>query len=92
MGKVRLLLEAALESYVCPWHVLCDIISHGVLSRGWVIWFSSFHHTTDCGAFVVFSRVAPMGACLSSLFLPLPVPVLLLKNLLPPPRQLAFPI
>ena len=84
--------KVLLESYVCSRHVLCDIISHGVLSRGWMILLGGFHHTTDCGAFVGFSRDAPMGACLSSLFLPLPVPVFLLQGLLPPPRQLTFPI
>ena len=39
--------------------VLCGIISHGVLSAALMFWFGSFHHTTDCDAFVAFGRDAP---------------------------------
>ena len=72
--------------------MLCDILSHGVPSCGLMFLLGRIHHTTDRDAFVGFSRDAPMGAFLPSLFPPLSVPVLLLQNLLPPPRQLAFPI
>jgi hypothetical protein len=57
-----------------------------------MIWFSSFHHTTNCDAFVVFSRDAPMGAFLSELFSPLAIPFFFLLSFLSPPRQHAFPI
>ena len=73
--------------------MLCDILSHGVLSRGRMIWLGGFHHTTDRDAFVVFSaRDAPMGACLPPFLLPLPFLVFLLLCLCSPPRNLAFPI
>ena len=39
--------------------VLCGIIPHGVLSLALMVCFGSFHHTTDCDAFVRFSRDAP---------------------------------
>ena len=73
---------ALAEIQVRTWHVLCGIIPHGVLSRGWMVWLVGFHHTTDRDAFVGFARDAPMRAspsfafpfasvpCLSS-FLPL---------------------
>ena len=48
-----------LESQVCSRHVLCDILSHCVLSSGLMVGFGSFHLTRDCGAFVVFSRDDP---------------------------------
>ena len=40
-------------------HVLCGIISHGVLSAALMFWFGHLHHTTDCDAFVAFGRDAP---------------------------------
>ena len=41
-------------------HVLCGIISHGVLSSASMNWFGHLHHTTDCDALVAFSaRDAP---------------------------------
>ena len=80
------------EIQVRTWHVLCGIIPHGVLSRGWMIWLVGFHHTTDRDAFVGFARDAPMGACLPSLFLSLPFPVFLPFCLCSPPRNLFFPI
>ncbi|MBR2919904.1 MAG: hypothetical protein IKC27_00925, partial [Kiritimatiellae bacterium] len=58
----------------------------------WVILFSSFHHTTNCDAFVIFSRDAPMGAFLPTFFLLLSFLVSFLLSILSPPRQLAFPI
>ena len=45
---------------------MCDIIS-GILLGSWMIWFSSFRHATNCDAFVVFSRDAPIGAFLLAL-------------------------
>ena len=48
------------EVQVCAGHVLCGIISHGVLSLALMFWFGHLHHTTDCDAFVASSaRDAP---------------------------------
>ena len=41
-------------------HMLCGIISHGVLSLALMFWFVRLHHTTDCDALgVFFARDAP---------------------------------
>ena len=76
------LSKSLAEVQVCTGHVLCGIISHGVLSLALMLLFDDTHHTTDRDAFVAFSaRDAPGGVsssffpfssvpCLSS-FLPL---------------------
>ena len=51
---------ALAEVQVCAGHVLCGIISHGVLSLALMFWFGHLHHTTDRDAFGVFpARDAP---------------------------------
>ena len=74
-----------LKSQECSGYVLCDILSHGVLSSWQMFWLCRFHLTRDCDAFVFFPRDAPMGAFLSSLSLPLSIPVLFLQGLFSPP-------
>ena len=70
---------------------MCNIIS-GILLGSWMIWFSSFHHTTNCDAFVVFSRDAPIGAFLLALSFLLRSLSFFLICLLSSPRQHAFSI
>ena len=51
------------EIQMRPRHMLCGIISHGVLSLALMFWFGHLHHTTDCDAFVASSaRVAPLSS------------------------------
>ena len=45
--------QTLLDCQECSWGVLCDILSHGVLS--WLmIWIGNLHLTKDCDAFVAF--------------------------------------
>ena len=45
--------QTLLERQERPWGVLCDILSHGVLSL-LMNWLGNLHHTKDCDAFVAF--------------------------------------
>lgn len=72
-----------LKDYECAWHVLCDILSHGGLSRGWMILFGSFRLSTE-----ITTPLLPL--CAGCTFLRFSDPVLLLEG--PPPRQFAFQV
>ena len=83
---------ARVEVDVGPGHVVCGILSHGVLSSA-MVWFGHLHHSRVCDAFrfVRPAAAAPMGAALSLFLPPLPLPVLPFPLLLSPPRGDGIP-
>ena len=46
VGRQRLPL---LESYVCAWHVLCDMLFHGVIPLGLMFCCGDYHHARTKG-------------------------------------------